>query len=126
MTHQKRLGDWGEAEAQRYLEAMGYSFVERNFRVNEGEIDLIMTDGDIFVFVEVKTRISTAYGTPEESVSTTKRERLQLAAWIYLQQREISDAPWRIDVVAIEADQQRSIQRLDHYPGAFDIEFKSL
>ncbi len=126
MTPEKRLGEWGEVEAQRYLEAMGYVFVERNYRAPEGEIDLVMQDGDIVAFVEVKTRSSNKFGSPEESVSKVKRQRLQRAAWAFLQEHEMLDASWRIDVVAIEANPNRTIQRLDHYPGAFDIDLNSL
>ena len=126
MTHQKRLGDWGETEARRYLERKAYVFMERNFRVPEGEIDLVMQDGDIVVFIEVKTRTSDSFGTPEESVSREKRKRLMRAAWIFLQERERIDDSWRIDVVAIEASPNWTIQRLDHYQSAFDIDFNSL
>ena len=126
MTHQKRLGDWGEAEARRYLETKAYVFMEGNFRVPEGEIDLVMQDGDIVVFIEVKTRTSDSFGTPEESVSREKRKRLIRAAWAFLQAREKIEASWRIDVVAIEASPNWTIQRLDHYQSAFDIDFNSL
>lgn len=126
MTHQKRLGEWGEAEARRYLETKEYVFMGRNFRVPEGEIDLVMQDGDIVVFIEVKTRTSDSFGTPEESVSREKRKRLIRAAWAFLQERERIDASWRIDVVAIEASPNWTIQRLDHYQSAFDIDFNSL
>jgi putative endonuclease len=126
LTHQKRLGEWGEAQARCYLEAIGYIFVDRNFRAPEGEMDLVMQDGDIVVFVEVKTRTSNKFGTPEESVSKVKRQRLQRAAWAFLQEHEMLDTSWRIDVVAIEANPNRTIQRLDHYPGAFDIDLNSL
>ena len=121
-----RLGEWGEAEALRYLETLGYSFIGRNYRVPEGEIDLVMQDGDIVVFIEVKTRISESFGTPEESISKAKRQRLHRAAWAFLQEHDILDASWRIDVVAIEAAPNRTVQRLDHYPGAFDIDLTSL
>jgi len=126
LTHQKRLGDWGEAEARRYLETKAYVFMEGNFRVPEGEIDLVMQDGDIVVFIEVKTRTSDSFGTPEESVSREKRKRLIRAAWAFLQAREKIEASWRIDVVAIEASPNWTIQRLDHYQSAFDIDFNSL
>ena len=126
MTHQKRLGDWGETEARRYLETNSYVFMERNFRVPEGEIDLVMQDGDIVVFIEVKTRTSDSFGMPEESVSGAKRKRLLRAACAFLQERERIDASWRIDVVAIEASPNWTIQRLDHYQSAFDIDFNSL
>lgn len=121
-----RLGEWGEAEAQRYLESMGYIFIGRNFRVPEGEIDLVMQDGDIIVFIEVKTRVSESFGTPEESISKAKRKRLHRAAWAFLNEQEKLHASWRIDVVAIEAAPDRTIHRLDHYPGAFDIDLTSL
>jgi putative endonuclease len=85
-----------------------------------------MQDGDIVVFVEVKTRTSDNFGAPEESVSKAKRQRLQGAGWIYLQEQEMLDAFWRIDVVAIEATTNWTIQRIDHYPGAFDIDLKRL
>jgi putative endonuclease len=126
LTHKKRLGDWREIEARRYLETKAYVFIERNFRVPEGEIDLVMQDGDIVVFIEVKTRTSDSFGTPEESVSGAKRKRLLRAAWAFLQEWERIDASWRIDVVAIEASPNWTIQRLDHYRSAFDIDFNSL
>jgi len=126
LTHQKMLGDWGETEARRYLETKEYVFIDRNFRVPEGEIDLVMQDGDIVVFIEVKTRTSDRFGTPEESVSAAKRKRLLRAAWAFLQEREMIDTSWRIDVVAIEASPNWTIQRLDHYPSAFDIDLNSL
>lgn len=126
MTHRKRLGDWGEVEARRFLETQGYVFLERNFRVPEGEIDLVMLEGDVVVFVEVKTRISERFGAPEESVSNVKQKRLQHAAWTFLREREMLNAPWRIDVIAIEASPNWIIQRLDHYPGAFDIDLNSV
>ncbi len=126
MTHQKRLGEWGEAQARCYLEAIGYIFVDRNYRAPEDEIDLVMQDDDIVVFVEVKTRISNKFGAPEESVSKVKRQRLQRAAWAFLQEHEMLNASWRIDVVAIEASPNRTILRLDHYPNAFDIHLNCL
>ena len=126
MSHKKRLGEWGESEAQRYLETLGYSFIGRNFRVPEGEIDLVMQDGDIVVFIEVKTRISDNYGAPEESVTKAKRLRLRRAAWAFLNEQEMLDASWRIDVIAIEAAPDRTIHRLDHYQNAFDIDLTNL
>jgi len=122
LTHQMLLGKWGETQARRYLETMGYLLIEKNFRVLVGEIDLVMQDGDIVVFIEVKTRISESFGTPEESISKAKRQRLHRAAWAFLQEQDMLDASWRIDVVAIEAAKNQTIKRLDHYPSAFDID----
>ena len=64
------LGKWGEATAADFLEKQGYSIVERNCRTPYGEIDLVAYDGAVFVFVEVKTRATDAFGFPEEAVDT--------------------------------------------------------
>ena len=85
-----------------------------------------MQDGDIVVLIEVKTWTSDSFGKPEESVSGAKRKRLLRAAWAFLQKRERIDSIWRIDIVAIEASPNWTIQRLDHYQSAFDIDFNSL
>ena len=73
-------GTAAEDLALRYLEARGLSLVTRNFRCRTGELDLIMRDGEHLVFVEVRSRRSTRYGTPAESVTRTKQQRLLRAA----------------------------------------------
>ena len=96
-----RLGAQGEAIAAAHLEAKGMSVIDRNYRSRYGEVDLVARDGDTFVFVEVKARRGTTYGTPEESVTRVKRERLTLTAELYLQAHGIEQSAWRIDVVGI-------------------------
>lgn len=78
------VGREGERAARRYLEARGLTFRAANIRAPFGEIDLVMEDPTTreLVFVEVKTRRGTAFGTPEESVTQEKREKLsKLVAW---------------------------------------------
>jgi len=116
-----RLGAWGEKQALAYLLEKGYSFIGANVRVGRYELDLVMRSQEIIVFVEVKTRVSSSFGAPEEGVSLRKREHLQKAAWGFLEQSGQLHSPWRIDVVAIEATEGRRLIRLDHYPGAFDV-----
>lgn len=99
----RHLGQQGEAVARRYLERQGYAFREANYRCPHGEIDLVFQDGDTLVFVEVKTRRGRALGTPEESVTARKRQKLQEVAETYLQEHENLPPQWRIDVVAVEA-----------------------
>ncbi|MEJ2013224.1 MAG: YraN family protein [Anaerolineales bacterium] len=115
------LGEWGEDQAATYLAENGYRLLERNVRVGPCELDLVMTHEDMIVFVEVKTRVSSAYGSPEEAVTDRKRERLQRAAWGYLERTDQLNMPWRIDVLAIVVSPGRELIRLDHYPGAFDV-----
>ena len=96
-----RLGDWGERHAEAHLAAQGMRVLDRNFRTRYGEVDLVARDGEEIVFVEVRTRRSRSYGTPEESVTAAKRRRLALAAQQYLQERGLDGQPWRVDLVAV-------------------------
>ena len=93
-------GTAAEDLALHYLEARGLTLVTRNFRCRTGELDLIMRDGEQLVFVEVRSRRHARYGTPAESVTRTKQQRLLRAAALYLQRQRL-DPPCRFDVVAI-------------------------
>jgi len=110
------LGIWGERRAYEFLEQKGMILIERNFRVREGEIDLVMEDAGNLVFVEVKTRSSLQFGAPEDSIHKRKLDRLFKAAHAYLEGLENSEQDWRIDIVAIECTSDRIVKRLDHYP----------
>ena len=96
-----KLGAQGESIAAAHLEASGLRIIERNFRTRYGEVDLVAEDGDAIVFVEVKTRRGSAYGSPEESVTPKKRERLVTTAETYLQQHGLEQSHRRVDVVGI-------------------------
>lgn len=100
MTSRVAQGAAAEALACHYLQAHGLILEARNFRCREGELDLIMRDGARLVFIEVRSRCYSRYGTPAESVTLAKQRRLLRAAAIYLQQRQI-DPPCRFDVVSI-------------------------
>lgn len=93
-------GTAAEDLALRYLEARGLILVGRNFRCRAGELDLIMRDGQHLVFVEVRSRGHNRFGTPAESVTRRKQQRLLRAAALYLQRQHL-DLPCRFDVVAI-------------------------
>ena len=100
-TARQALGMWGEDRAARYLEGEGYSLVERNARTMYGELDLVVRQGSALVFVEVKTRSSTAFGRPEEAVTAQKQAHLLAAAQAYLLSHPDLEGEWRIDVIAI-------------------------
>ena len=110
------LGTWGEDKACKYLEQKAMILIERNFHVREGEIDLVMEDSGTLVFVEVKTRASLLFGTPEDSIHKKKLMRLYKAAHAYLEIQEDPELDWRIDIVAIECTSDRILKRIDHYP----------
>lgn len=109
----KELGALGERIAVGYLQKRGYRIHETNFRCREGEIDIVAQQGDCLVFVEVRTRKSLDFGIPEESVTTAKREKLISLALAYLQTHGNLPSSWRIDVVAIELDQNNQASRVE-------------
>ena len=111
--HSRDIGALGEKIAAEYLTGLGYVIRERNFRSREGEIDIIAEKDDFLVFIEVRTRTSNSYGTPEESVTTQKKERLIALAEAYIEDREDLPSSWRIDVVAIELGAKRKVARLE-------------
>lgn len=98
--YRKQIGSWGEGEAEKYLCENGCKIIAKNFRTREGEIDLIVSEGEEIVFVEVKTRTNLNFGYPEEAVTDEKLGHLIAAAESYLQDHQEINA-WRMDVVAI-------------------------
>ena len=96
------LGTRGEALAAAHLEGLGMCIAGRNYRSRYGEVDLIAQEGDTVVFVEVKTRRNESYGTPEESVTPRKLDRLAKTAALYLQEHGLEQHAWRVDLIAIK------------------------
>jgi putative endonuclease len=110
------VGRGGEARAKAYLEKKGYAALRQNYRSGPREIDLVMRDGDTVVFVEVKSRSKTRFGTPAEFVTLEKRRQLTRAAEAYLQQEGLTNAPARFDVVEVYL----SSGEIRHLENAFD------
>jgi len=105
-------GALGEKLAAEYITQRGYRILTTNYRVKEGEVDIIAMDGDCLVFVEVRTKTSRFYGTPEESITPTKKAHLMAVASRYIEKLEKLPANWRIDVVAVEMDSRGKVKRL--------------
>jgi putative endonuclease len=100
MAQHNDFGKEGEELALRYLHANGYQVLERNYRYQHAEIDLIAQKGKLIVFVEVKARSSTAFGNPEEFVSFTKVRLLKRVAEHYIFARDWQHDV-RFDIIAI-------------------------
>ena len=100
-----------------HLQAQGLRLLERNFRSRGGEIDLIMQQGDTLVFVEVRFRQSSDYGSPAETVTAAKQQRLINTASHYLQRRG-RELPCRFDIVAITGARQ---ERIEWFQDAFRL-----
>ncbi|WP_027350884.1 YraN family protein [Halotalea alkalilenta] len=117
-TNRRADGQQMEALAAAHLVRAGLVEVARNQHARGGEIDLVMRDGDVLVFVEVRHRRSTRFGSALESVTETKRRRLRLAARVYLQRNRLSCA-CRFDVVGITGRAPDAL-RFDWIKAAFD------
>ena len=111
MPHARRkLGDAGEQLAEKFLIEKGFQVLFRQKVTPHGEIDLVCTEGEEVVFVEVKTRMSDRFGFPEASVTRSKFRHMARAAEYILDKQKWHEKPWRLDVVAI------SLPEIIHFP----------
>ena len=97
----RQLGRFGEAYAARYLVERGMVVLDRNWRCDAGEIDLVLRDGPVLVVCEVKTRSSTAFGSPVEGVTEQKAERLRRLADRWLEEHGVRPREVRLDLVGV-------------------------
>jgi putative endonuclease len=109
----KELGDIGEKLARDFLKKKGYKIRETNFRCREGEIDVVAQKRDCLVFVEVRTKTGADFGSPEESVTFAKKEKLIASALAYLGSHKDLPKSWRIDFVAVELDTKGKATRIE-------------
>lgn len=117
--NQLEIGQRGEDAAVAYLERMGMSIVDRNWRDGRGELDIVALDGDTLVVCEVKTRRGSAHGTPEEAVSVNKQRRLTRLARSYIAANGLEPCSVRFDVVSIAVvAPERALLR--HHRAAFE------
>lgn len=110
------LGIEGEDMAANYLSSSGYVILERRFRIHSIEIDIIASKGKELVFVEVKTRSSDFFASPESAVNVKKQKRMILAADYYVRERGI-DAEIRFDIVSVVRN--RDTEHISHIKNAF-------
>jgi putative endonuclease len=111
-------GKLGEKLAAGFLKKRGYKIIETNYRCKRGEIDIVARRKDTLVFVEVRARSSHEFGSPEESITRVKKERVIRAALSYREAHEKLPEDWQIDVVAIDLDGKGGASRIEHIENA--------
>ena len=111
----KKLGDWGEKVAATHLESAGFTIIGRNWRCQVGEIDIIAKKNGVVSFVEVKTRRGRSAGSPEESITHRKAQKLIQLALTWLGAQDDDDLDWQIDLVAVELDNKGKLLRCEHF-----------
>ncbi|MDI6765641.1 MAG: YraN family protein [Bacteroidota bacterium] len=102
MPNKRQKGTIGEDLAVDFLQKKGYCILQRNYRYEHGEIDIVAEDGKVLVFIEVKTRRSKDFGEPEDAVTPRKRAKIRATADGYLFENNIDDKECRFDVIAID------------------------
>jgi len=115
----KRLGREGEDLAEGFLKKKGYKLVERNYRCKSGEVDLIVLDRRVIVFVEVKTRSDHSFGSPFEAVEARKQRKMIEAARVFLDERRLHQRDARFDVVGISWPDGKPF--IEHIENAFEV-----
>ena len=116
VAHRRSLGAFGEAYAARHLVEQGMVLLDRNWRCDAGEIDLVLRDGRVLVVCEVKTRSSNAFGSPVEAVTEQKADRLRRLAAHWIEGHRIRPGDVRIDLVGVLVP-HRGAPRVEHVRG---------
>ena len=111
MENKRQIGSYYEQKAVEYLRACGYVILEQNFRNRCGEIDIIARYNGVIIFLEVKFRTTSVYGSPLEAVNWRKQSLIRKVAQFYLMRHGLSEwTPCRFDVIAFEGDEMTHIE----------------
>ena len=106
-------GRWGEDLAVNFLKKQGYKILARNFHSRWGEIDIVAQEGATLCFVEVKSRYSDRFGSPEEAITPFKLEAIEKTGHFWRTFHPDSPEELRIDAVLIEFEGVKEIKRLE-------------
>ena len=109
----RETGILGEKLAGDFLKKRGYRILETNYRCPNGEIDIVAKHKESVAFIEVRTKTSLEFGSPEESITPAKKERMRNAAFHYRQTHTELPLLWRIDVVAVEVNKKGELSRIE-------------
>lgn len=107
------IGQIGEKLARTFLEEKGYQFIEANYSIPAGELDLIMSEGDVTVFIEVKTRNEVNNVSAPLDIPQSKIDRIQIASEHYAAENQIED--WRVEIVGISL-LKNGLTQVSHLP----------
>jgi putative endonuclease len=115
----QELGKEGERVAEQYLKKKGYKLIERNYRCAGGELDLIVLDRRVVVFVEVKTRTGQGFGSPIEAVEFHKQRKMIQAAQYFLTEKKLHQRDARFDVIGVSWPGREPV--VEHIENAFEL-----
>lgn len=111
----RALGAKGESIAEEYLIELKYKILDKNYRCKFGEIDLVVYKNGVYVFVEVKTRKTLAYGRPVEAINYEKKKHLLYSAQSYIQSHNLKDCNYQFDAIEVIILSKDSVE-VNHIP----------
>jgi putative endonuclease len=115
------LGERGEALAFEKIKRLGYTHIIKNYRCRLGEVDLVAKDGDVLVFIEIKTRRGRPLGFAKEAVNARKQKQLSKVALSYMKANDCCDVSARFDVVAVSVGS--GSPQIEVIKNAFDLAY---
>lgn len=118
-NNRKIIGAFGEDLATDYLSQRGYKILDRNVKISYQEIDIVAKLGKKIIFIEVKTRTQSAYGTADESLTARQIKNLKKALSIYLFKHNYDQNNVRLDLFAIDLDKLNKTAKIKHYKDIF-------
>ena len=122
MTKERlELGRFGEELALKKIKRLGYKKIIRNYRCPLGEVDLIASDGDTLVFIEIKTRRGKSIYYAKEAVDAKKKRQLSKVALAYMKSNNCCEVEARFDVVAVNVDGRRT--QIEVIQNAFELAY---
>jgi putative endonuclease len=116
----KETGALGEKLAGEFLKNRGYTIITTNYRSPDGEVDIIASKEGVTIFIEVRAKTGPEFGSPEESVTERKKQKLIAVSQHYLQSLENPSSNWRIDFIGIELSSTGVIHRIQHIENAIN------
>lgn len=119
-SYNKAFGKWGEDKAKEFLTNNGYTILKENYRCSLGEIDIIAEKCNAIVFIEVKSRSSTRFGTPGEAVDYRKQQKYYKMALYFIQRHNYFDKDYRFDIIEVYAPSSEEY-RINHIVNAFQV-----
>ena len=115
INYKRDIGEFGEMVAINYLTSHGYALVNTNVKTSFKEIDIIVEDKDVLVFIEVKTRLSYVFGQADEAMTPGKINNFKQAAEVYLFSNNLDDKDVRLDFISVDLDKVKKIAKIKHY-----------
>lgn len=115
MSHNQRIGEFGERLAKNYLIKYGYKIIDANVKLSYQELDLVAVKDGQVVFVEVKTRISQFYGPAENAFQFIKLERFRRGMEMYMGHKNLQAEEVRADLITVDIDHIKKTAKIRHY-----------